>query len=396
MSTPTIKPADRVANIREYYLQRKMREVAALNAAGADIISLGIGGPDMPPPQAAIDTLCRQAQRPDTHGYQLGNGLPQMRQAFARWYAQRFGVTLDPDTEIMPLIGSKEGIMHISLTFLNPGDAVLLPNPGYPTYTSVSNLVGADIRYYDLCEHNRWYPDFDQLERTDLSGVKLMWTNYPNMPTGAPATRRLFEQLVDFAQRHNILLVNDNPYSFILNDDPMSILAIPGARKVAIEMNSLSKSHNMAGWRIGMLAADKDYITWIRRVKSNVDSGQFAPMMSAVATALDVDDQWYATLNDTYARRRAIVEQIADALGCTFDPAQRGMFVWAKIPRDEPSAEAMADRILAQTRVFVTPGSIFGSNGDRYIRLSLCATPDNLQRALQRIIDHKNSKNNTL
>lgn len=314
-----------------------------------------------------------------------------MRRAFARWYGQRFGVTLDADSEIMPLIGSKEGIMHISLTFLNPGDGVLLPNPGYPTYTSVSRLVGADIRYYDLLEDRGWTPDFDALEHADLSGVKIMWTNYPNMPTGAPASRELFERLVDFGRRHNILIINDNPYSFILNDNPLSILSVPGAKYIAIEMNSLSKSHNMAGWRMGMLAAKAEYVAWIRRVKSNVDSGQFAPMMSAVTDALAVGDEWYAQLNATYAERRAIVDRIATALGCTFDPAQRGMFVWARIPETEPSAEAMADRILDQARVFITPGSIFGSNGDRYIRLSLCAKPHNLQRALDRIQQLSNS-----
>lgn len=385
MNTIDIRPADRVATVREYYLQRKMREVAQLNAAGADIISLGIGGPDMPPPQAAIDTLCAQARRPDTHGYQLGSGLPEMRRAFAHWYGERFGVSLDADSEIMPLIGSKEGIVHVSLTFLNPGDGVLLPNPGYPTYTSVSRLVGADIRYYDLREDCGWTPDFEALEHADLSGVKIMWTNYPNMPTGAPASRELFERLIDFGRRHNILVINDNPYSFILNDNPLSILSVPGAKDIAIEMNSLSKSHNMAGWRIGMLAAKAEYVSWIRRVKSNVDSGQFAPMMSAVADALAVGDEWYAELNATYAERRAIVDRIVTALGCTFDPTQRGMFVWARIPEAEPSAEAMADRILEQARVFITPGSIFGSNGDRYIRLSLCAKPHNLRRALDRI-----------
>lgn len=389
--TPHIIPADRVATVSEYYLQRKMKEVADLNALGADIISLGIGGPDMPPPRSVIDTLCEQASLSDTHGYQPGNGLPQMRQAMARWYARHFDVHLDPDTEVMPLIGSKEGILHIALAFINPGDGVLVPDPGYPTYTSASRLAGARIINYALKPESGWHPDLDALEHSDLSGVRLMWVNYPNMPTGACADMELFRQIIDFARRHSILVINDNPYSFILNDNHLSILSVPGAKDVAIEMNSLSKSHNMAGWRIGMLMANPDFISWIRRVKSNVDSGQFGPMMMAAAHALAVDDNWYEDLNRSYSKRRAIAEDIALALGTTFDPRQRGMFLWCRIPEDEPSGETLADRILREARVFFTPGFIFGHAGDRYIRISLCAPPEKMLEALERIKSLKSS-----
>ncbi len=380
-----IKPAERVATVSEYYLQRKMKEVADLNARGLDIVSLGIGGPDTPPPSEVIDTLCREARRDDAHGYQPGMGLDELRTAFARWYDRRYGVSLDPDSEIMPLIGSKEGILHISLTFLNPGDGVLVPDPGYPTYTSVSNLVGARIVPYRLAADNGWMPDFEALEKTDLTGVKLMWVNYPNMPTGAPASRELFERIIAFGRRRSIVIVNDNPYSFILNDTPLSILSIPGAKDIAIEMNSLSKSHSMAGWRMGMLATNPTFVKWIRRVKSNVDSGQFKPMMQAAAVALSVSQDWYDHINDLYGERRKIAEDIARALRCTFDERQRGLFLWCRIDDAEPSGETLADRMLRDARVFITPGFIFGTNGERYIRISLCATPERLREALRRI-----------
>ena len=391
-----IRPAHRTETVREYFFSLKNKEIAALNAKrkaeGLDpVINLGIGSPDGMPPQEAIEALCSAARLPDSHKYQPYVGLPELREAFAGWYSRYYGVELDPGSEIQPLMGSKEGILTIFLTFIDEGDKVLIPDPGYPTYSSAAKMVGAQVLNYSLKEENGWYPDFDELENMDLEGVKMMWTNYPGMPTGAVPTPELYRRLVDFALRHRILLVNDNPYSFILNDNPLSILSVPDAKDIAIEMNSLSKSHNMAGWRMGMLAAKAEYVAWIRRVKSNVDSGQFAPMMSAVTDALAVGDEWYAQLNATYAERRAIVDRIATALGCTFDPAQRGMFVWARIPETEPSAEAMADRILDQARVFITPGSIFGSNGDRYIRLSLCAKPHNLQRALDRIQQLSNS-----
>ncbi len=385
MNTINIKPADRVSSVSEYYLQRKMAEVAELESRGIDVISLGIGGPDTPPSAKTIDTLCEYARRDDTHGYQPGMGLPRLRQAFARWDTRHFGVNLHPACQIMPMIGSKEGILSISLTFLNPGDGVLVPNPGYPTYSSVSNIVGARLVSYDLCPDKGWQPDFDALEAADLSGVRLMWVNYPNMPTGAVATPELFQRIVDFARRHNILVINDNPYSFILNDRPLSILAADGAEDVALEMNSLSKSHSMAGWRMGMLAGKAEYIRWVRRIKSNIDSGQFRPVMEAAATALEAGDDWYRGINSLYAERRAIAEQIANALGCTFDPAQRGLFLWCRIPDTLLSGEALADRLLNELRIFLTPGFIFGSAGQRYIRISLCAKPERMRQALDRI-----------
>lgn len=382
---PTITPALRVGNISEYYFARKLREVARLNAEGADIISMAIGGPDRPPHESVIETLCHSARRDDTHSYQPGGGIPELRQAFARFYKRWYDVDIDPATELNPLIGSKEGILHISLALLNPGDGVLVPNPGYPTYTSASHLAMAEIYPYDLTADGGWLPDFDALERLPLDKIKLMWINYPHMPTGTRATRELFERIVDFGRRHNIVIAHDNPYSFILNDTPLSIMQVPGAKEIAIELNSMSKSHNMAGWRMAMLTSNAEFIQWIIKVKSNVDSGQFRPMMLAAVKALELDREWYDSVNATYARRREIVERIMAALGCTFDPAQRGMFLWGRIPDSEPSGEALTERVLRDARVFIAPGFIFGSNGDRYIRLSLCATEANLLRALDRI-----------
>lgn len=386
-----IIPAQRVSEIQEYYFSKKLKEVARLNAQGADIISLGIGGPDRPPHQDVIDTLCNEAQGDGNHSYQPYVGIPQLRQAFARWYEQWYNVTLDPDTEIQPLIGSKEGILHISLAFLNPGDGVLVPNPGYPTYTSVSRLAQAEIFTYDLKEENGWYPDFDAMEKLPLERIKLMWINYPHMPTGTPATMDLFQKIVDFGRRHNIVIAHDNPYSFILNERPMSLLQIEGAKDIVIEMNSLSKSHNMAGWRVAMLASNPTFVNWILKVKSNIDSGQFKPLMLAAAKALDVDASWYKTLNEVYQSRREVAEQIMTALRCKFDPNQRGLFLWGRIPDDAPSSEALADKVLYDARVFITPGFIFGSNGDRYVRLSLCATEENMRRALERINQMNNN-----
>ena len=383
-----IKPADRLGGVGEYYLQRKMKEVADLNARGLDIVSLGIGGPDCPPDKGVIETLVESARNASAHSYQIASGLPELRDAFARWYDKHYHVSLDPMTEVMPLIGSKEGILHISMAFLNPGDGVLVPDPGYPTYTSVSKLVGAEIFKYNLDGDNGWQPDFNELERMPLDRIKLMWVNYPHMPTGARASLALFERLVAFARRHNIVLVNDNPYSFILNDNPLSLLQVEGAKDIAIEMNSLSKSHNMAGWRMGMLASNPQFVSWIRTFKSNVDSGQFRPVMLAAVRALELGDDWYRDLNSVYAERRAIAERIMTAMGCTFDPSQRGLFLWGRIPDSEASGEAMADRILAENRVFITPGFIFGKNGERYVRISLCAPVDRLEEALDRITKH--------
>lgn len=380
-----IRPADRVQSVQEYYFSRKLREVARLNAEGRDIISLGIGSPDRMPAADVIDTLCENARQPGSHGYQPYVGIPELRQAMARFYSRHYGVELDAGSEIQPLIGSKEGILHVSMAFLNPGDGVLVPDPGYPTYTSVSRLVGAEIFNYDLTAENGWQPDFEALERQPLDRIKLMWVNYPHMPTGAPATLELFEKLVDFGRRHGIVIAHDNPYSFILNDKPLSLLQIPGAKEVAIEMNSLSKSHNMAGWRVAMLASNPDFIQWVLKVKSNIDSGQFRPVMLAAARALDAPDEWYAGLNEVYARRRDIAMKIMDILGCKVAEGSTGMFLWGRIPDSEASSEEMADRILYGSRVFVTPGFIFGVNGERYIRISLCANEEKLSEALERI-----------
>lgn len=382
-----IKPSERVASVQEYYLQRKMKEVAALNAAGADIVSLGVGGPDMPPPPAAVETLCAEARRASTHGYQVTAGIREYRDAWARFYARHYGVELDPDTMIQPMIGSKEAILHITMAFINPGDIALVPDPGYPTYTSASRLAGAVVRPYSLTAENGWMPDFDALEQTPLEGVKLMWLNYPHMPTGTPALRSVFEKAVEFGRRHDIVIAHDNPYSFILNDAPMSILQVPGALDVALELNSLSKTFNMAGWRMGMVASNPQYINWILKVKSNVDSGQFKPAMLAAAAALDADDAWFTALNASYTERRSIAERIMTALGCSFDPSQRGLFLWGRIPDSEAGSEAMADRVLRDYRVFITPGFIFGKNGERYIRISLCAPPARLEEALRRITE---------
>ena len=385
MKASRIEPAQRVSQVKEYYFSKKLKEVARLNAEGRDIISLGIGGPDRPPHARVVATLCEYAHRSDTHGYQPYVGPVELRQAYADWYRRWYGVELNPANEIQPLIGSKEGILHITLAFVNPGDGVLVPNPGYPTYTSVSRLAGAEIFTYNLKEENAWYPDFDELESLPLDRIKLMWVNYPNMPTGAPATHELYEKIVDFGRRHNILIVNDNPYSFILNDNPISMLSVEGAKDVVIELNSLSKSHNMAGWRMAMLASNAQFVEWVLKVKSNIDSGQFRPAMLAAVEALKCDSDWFDELNAVYERRRRVAERIMDALGCTFDPRQRGLFLWGKIPDAAESSEKFADNLRYNARVFITPGFIFGSNGEGFIRISLCATEEKMEEALTRI-----------
>ena len=380
-----IRPSKRVDEIKEYYFSIKLKEVAAMRAAGIDVISLGIGGPDRPPHVDVIDTMTEALRNPHNHGYQPHTGVPELREAFAAWYKRWYGVELDPKSEIQPLIGSKEGVTHISLAFLNPGDGVLVPNPGYPTYSSISRLVGAEIFAYDLTQDNGWQPDFEALEKLPLDSIKVMWINYPHMPTGAKAQMGTFEKAVDFAKRHGILLVHDNPYSFILNEKPMSLLQVPGAKEVAIEMNSLSKSHNMPGWRVGMAASNSQFISWLLKVKSNIDSGQFKPLMLAAAKALEAGPEWFKDVNATYASRRKIAEEIMSALGCTFDPSQSGLFLWGRIEDDSVTSEALADRVLHDAHVFITPGFIFGSNGERYIRISLCATEEDMHRALERI-----------
>lgn len=383
--SPTITPAARVSSVQEYYFSRKLKEIAAMNAAGKQVLNLGIGSPDLPPSEGVIETICEHARLPHEHGYQPYVGIPELRQAFADWYGKYYGVSLDPSTEIQPLIGSKEGILHVSLAFLNAGDGVLLPNPGYPTYRSVSSLLGADIQEYELTEANGWLPDFEELEQRDLSKVKLMWVNYPHMPTGTNATMALFERLVAFGRKHGIVICNDNPYSFILNDKPLSILAVPGAKDICIEMNSLSKSHNMSGWRIAMLASNEQFIQWVLRVKSNVDSGQFKPMQYAAAVALHAPKGWYEQQNALYARRRQFAEAILNALDCRFDPQQVGLFLWAKIPDTAQDGESLCERVLHGANVFLTPGFIFGTQGERYIRISLCCNEAMFAEALNRI-----------
>ena len=386
MANRQIEPADRLGLVSEYYFSRKLKEVAQMNAEGKDIISLAIGSPDMPPSEKAIEKLCEVAHQPDAHGYQPTMGIPELREAMAGFYKRWYGVELNPKTEIQPLIGSKEGILHITLAFVNPGDEVLVPNPGYPTYTSLSRLLGAKIVNYNLQEDKGWQPDFNELERMDLSRVKLMWTNYPNMPTGANAQMRTYERLVQFAREKGIVVVNDNPYSFILNEKPLSLLQVPGAKDCCIELNSMSKSHNMPGWRVGMCATNATFISWILKVKSNIDSGTFRGLQLAAAEAYQNEPEWHRQANiTTYASRRQHAEQIMRVLGCQFDPNQVGMFLWGRIPDKFDNAEQLTERVLHESRVFITPGFIFGSNGERYIRISLCAKKEKIQTALERI-----------
>lgn len=383
----SIEPSEEVKNISEYYFSVKLQEVAEMNAAGKNVINLGVGSPDLPPSQFVVDELCKTASNSDSHGYQPYTGIPQLRQAYANWYDRSYNVELT-SSEVLPLIGSKEGIMHISLAFLNAGDGVLVPNPGYPTYSSVSKLMRANVIPYDLVETNNWMPDFEALEKMDLSGVRLMWVNYPNMPTGANATTELFEQLVAFGIRHSIVICHDNPYSFILNNNPMSILQVKGAKDICIELNSMSKSHNMAGWRMGMLASNEQFVQWVLKVKSNVDSGQFRPMQMAAIKALETPKQWHDNMNLLYEQRRLWAFKIMSILGCKYNTNQVGLFVWAKIPDYEISSEDLINGILHNAHVFITPGFIFGSNGERYIRISLGSSATKIREAYEKIVDY--------
>ena len=385
-----IQAADRLNLVQEYYFSRKLKEVAQMNAEGKDVISLAIGSPDMPPSEQTINKLCEVAKLPNAHGYQPTQGTPELREAMAGFYKRWFDVDLDAKSEVLPLIGSKEGILHVTLAFVNPGDSVLVPNPGYPTYTSLSKILGANIVNYDLREDNGWQPDFDQLEdimaKDADSRIKLMWTNYPNMPTGGRARRETYERLVRFAQQHQIVLVNDNPYSFILSEEHLSILQVPGAKDCCVEFNSMSKSHNMPGWRVGLCASNAQFIQWILKVQSNIESGTFRGIQLAAAEAYQNDDAWHREFNiNTYSRRRQWAEKIMDVLGCTYDKNQVGMFLWGKIPESIQNVEDLTERILHEARVFITPGFIFGSNGERYIRISLCAKEEKIQQALERI-----------
>ncbi len=381
----TIQAANRISEVKEYYFSKKLREIGEMRNQGLKVINLGIGNPDRPPHPDVLKALNEASSQTDNHGYQSYIGIPELRNAFANWYKEYFQITLNPVNEILPLMGSKEGIMHISMAFLNKDDGVLIPNPGYPTYASVSNLVEAKIITYDLEEELNWQPDFDKLEKMDLSKVKMMWVNYPNMPTGANATLELFEKLVAFGKKHNILICNDNPYSFILNDNPLSIFRIEGAKDICIELNSLSKSHNMAGWRVGMVAANSTFTQNILRVKSNMDSGMFKPLQLAAVKALSLDKSWYDDVNKEYYQRRELVWEIMDLLDCTFDKNQSGLFIWAKIPEQIESAESLSDTILNNAHVFITPGSIFGKQGEKYIRISLCSTQEVLKESIEKM-----------
>jgi len=382
-----IRPAKRLGQVEEYYFSKKLKEIARMRAEGKAVLNLGIGSPDLPPAPGVIDSLNKHSLMDANHAYQSYTGLPELREAFAEWYDTYFGVELDAESEVLPLIGSKEGIMHISMTYLEAGDEVLIPNPGYPAYRAVANLTGATVREYELKAENKWLPDLAALAETDVSKVKIMWVNYPHMPTGTAVTPTFFEELVAFAKAQDILLVNDNPYSFILNDNPTSLLSVPGAKDVALELNSLSKSHNMAGWRVGMLAGKAEYLQDILRFKSNMDSGMFKPLQLAATKALQNPPEWYQELNQVYRQRRKKVEALMDLLECKYDPSQVGMFVWAKIPEQYESAYELSDEILYNAHVFITPGGIFGSAGEQYIRISLCGAIDTFELAIRRIQD---------
>ena len=377
--------AKRLDGIGEYYFATKLREIDDLNRQGKQVISLGIGSPDLPPHPEVIRTLQEAAARPDTHAYQNYKGAPVLRKAMADWYATWYKVSLDPDSEILPLIGSKEGIMHICMTYLNEGDKALIPDPGYPTYSSAVRLAGGIPVPYALTQARGWEPDWDALEAMDLKNIKLMWVNYPHMPTGQKASKALFEKLVDFGRRHGILICHDNPYSFILNKEPLSLLSVEGARDVALELNSLSKAQNMAGWRVGMLLGAKERIGEVMRFKSNMDSGMFLPLQLAAARALELGADWYESLNAVYERRRVKVFELLDLLGATYDKEQVGMFAWAAVPEGYADGYALSDAVLYGANVFITPGGIFGDQGKGYIRVSLCCTEERIQQAMDRI-----------
>jgi aspartate/methionine/tyrosine aminotransferase len=389
-----LQPAKRLGEVKEYYFSRKLKEIAQMRSEGKDVLNLGIGSPDLAPSEAAIETLISAAKDGNNHAYQSYSGIPALREAFADWYAQYFKVDLNPASEILPLIGSKEGIMHISMTYLEAGDEVLIPNPGYPAYRAVSNLVGATAVEYELSEATNWLPDLEKLAQRDLTKVKIMWVNYPNMPTGKNAPFSFFKALIAFAKKHQILVVNDNPYSFVLNDNPQSLLAVKGAKEVAMELNSLSKSHNMAGWRIGMLAGKAEYVQTILRFKSNMDSGMFKPLQLAAVAALNNPQEWYDGLNQMYAKRRAKVYELLDVINCKYDKNGVGMFVWAKIPNNYQNGFALADEILEKCHVFITPGGIFGTQGDGYIRVSLCGKVAAFEQAIERLLSFRTKLRN--
>jgi LL-diaminopimelate aminotransferase len=377
--------AKRLNSVNEYYFSQKLREIDTLNKQGKNIINLGIGSPDMPPHPEVVKTLQQESGKPNVHAYQNYKGSPVLRSAFANWYKEWYHADLDPEREILPLIGSKEGIMHICMTYLNEGDEALVPNPGYPTYRSAVQLAGGKCVDYSLNEENNFYPDFDAIEKTGLSKVKLMWVNYPQMPTGQPASKEIFEQLIAFGKKHNILICHDNPYSFILNDNPQSILSADGSKDTALELNSLSKSHNMAGWRVGVLCGAQERINEVLRFKSNMDSGMFLPVQLAAAKALSLGKNWYDEVNAVYKKRREKVYELLDTLHCIYLKDQCGMFMWAKIPVEFENAYLLSDKVLYEHNVFITPGSIFGNGGNRYLRISLCATEEKIEEAIRRV-----------
>lgn len=377
--------AKRLNGIGEYYFSQKLREIEEMNKAGASVINLGIGSPDLPPHPDVIRVLQEESAKPNVHAYQSYKGSPVLRNAIAKWYQQWYNVALNADTEILPLIGSKEGIMHICMTYLNEGDKVLVPNPGYPTYRSAVTLAGGECIDYELHEANNWQPDFDALEKLPLDKVKLMWVNYPQMPTGQQPDPAVFEKIIAFGKKHNILICHDNPYSFILNDNPVSLLAVPGAKEVVLELNSLSKSHNMAGWRVGMVCGAAERINEVLRFKSNMDSGMYLPLQLAAAKALEVDSSWYETVNEAYKKRRELAYQLLQMTGCVFDKQQVGMFLWARIPESFENGFAFSDHFLYKAHVFLTPGGIFGSAGNGYVRISLCSPETKMEEAINRI-----------
>ena len=383
----TIKTAHRLDTINEYYFSKKLKEIAEMNAAGKNVLNLGIGSPDLPPSVSTVEKLIEMAQKPTSHAYSSYVGVPALREAMAAFYQKHYRVALNPVNEVMPLLGSKEGIMHICMTFLEAGDEALIPNPGYPTYRSAVTLSGATCVDYDLSESNNWLPNFDNLEKMDLSKVKLMFVNYPHMPTGAQCSKQDFQDIVNFGRKHNLLIINDNPYSFILNDDPLSILEAEGAKDVALELNSLSKSHNMAGWRVGMLCGNAAFLSDILRFKSNMDSGMFLAVQMAAVEALNNDAAWYADLNNIYRARQQKVFELLELLDCSFNRAQKGMFVFAKIPPQYLTGFELSDKILYESNVFITPGGIFGSAGDAYVRVSLCAKVEVFDAAIKRITE---------
>ena len=378
-----IQPAKRLGTVQEYYFSKKLREVRGLIADGKPIINMGIGSPDLQPPGKVIEAIQGSLNDSNAHKYQSYQGLPELRAAISTFYKNKFAVDSNPENEILPLMGSKEGIMHISMAFLNEGDKVLIPNPGYPTYTSVTKLVGAEPLFYNLCDQNNWQPNFEELENQNLTDVKIMWINYPHMPTGTDATIETFKKLVAFGKKHNILIINDNPYSFILNDNPISILQVEGAKEIALELNSLSKTFNMAGWRVGMLLGNSTYINEVLKVKSNMDSGMFYGIQKGAIEALELSDNWFLEQNKIYKERRELIWQLADKLNTTYNKKTTGLFVWAKIPEDKKSEE-VTDSILYNKDVFITPGTVFGSQGEGYIRFSLCVSSEIIKEAISR------------